>query len=145
MDINIDTKELEGLIDKTIEELKKAKGVKVGYIDGQSYPNGLEIRKNALIQEFGNEIIPPRPFIRKAIDTDTDKWKTFFTDNLKKEISVKKIVGLTGQVIKNSLVESIDNMVDPPNAPATIRKKKSSHPLIDTGTMKNSIQTEVLK
>jgi len=47
----------------------------------------------------------------------------------------------TADFIKSLIVEAIDDGMPPPNAPATIAKKGFDHPLIETGEMRDSIET----
>ena len=47
--------------------------------------------------------------------------------------------------MKDNLRQSIDDTIDPPNANSTIKSKKRSHPLINTGHLKQSIQQRVIK
>ena len=90
--------------------------------------------EKALYNHFGTEDIPARPFlqfdqnaaaklVRKAIVSDGD--------------TVAKIkVGLTGMIQEN-----IRELKRPANADSTIKKKGSSNPLIDTGAMRQAVNT----
>ena len=90
--------------------------------------------EKALYNHFGTEDIPARPFlqfdqkkaaklVRKAIVSDGD--------------TVAKIkVGLTGMIQDN-----IRELKRPANADSTIKKKGSSNPLIDTGAMRQAVNT----
>ena len=45
-----------------------------------------------------------------------------------------------GEVMQGQLLASIDAMVDPPNAPSTIKRKGFNKPLVDTGKMRKSVE-----
>jgi hypothetical protein len=89
--------------------------------------------------------IPSRPFIRNAIAKNEQRWIKDFEKLLTSEKPLKQLLMEMGIKIKVDLQNSIDNNTPPPNAPATIRKKKSSKTLIDTGNLKKSIQNELIK
>lgn len=124
------------------KELKKYKGVRVGYMGNVSYPNGFKIAENALVQEYGNERIPPRPFMRNAFKKKGD-WANLFTQIWNR--GIKKAFLTVGNEIERAIVKSISSNIPPANKEATIRRKGSSKTLIDTGTMLNSVQMELLK
>lgn len=124
------------------KELKSYRGVRVGYIGKESYPNGLTVAKNALIQEYGTERIPPRPFMRKAFK-EKDQWANLFTKIWNR--GIKSAFLNVGNAMTTSIVKSITSNIPPPNSAATIRRKGSSKTLIDTGLLMNSIHTELLK
>ena len=48
-----------------------------------------------------------------------------------------------GQSLQQYAQDKIDDTTDPPNALSTIARKGSSHPLIDTAMMKNTLTFEV--
>ena len=56
--------------------------------------------------------------------------------------AAKALVSM-GQLIKRQIQQSIKDTNSPPNAPSTIRRKGFNKPLIDTGTMWNSVDYEV--
>lgn len=193
--VTVDFKGVEKLCTRLKKELATIKGVKAGYFEGDAYPpdrGGLELAKNALIQEYGATIhipeqrrtiyrsyneksgefnrkgrfvkkdkgnfaqdvvipahdvkIPPRPFMRNAIDKDEAKWARALQDGMEKELSLRQCMKNVGVEMQNSIADSIDEMQEPPNARSTIRHKKgSNNPLEDTGLLKNSVSYEVIK
>ena len=124
----------------------KEKGVEVGFFGGAKYPNGLEIAENAIIQNYGSPKngIPPRPFFDTCIKENEDKWSEKFAELIAKGVNVKQALNVIGELIKTDLQDSIANGNWVANAPSTIKKKKSSRPLIDTGTMINSIHKHLI-
>ena len=52
------------------------------------------------------------------------------------------MVGAKAAAIMKNTIRDLD---EPPNAPATIAKKKSSNPLVDTGLLMQSVPWEVRK
>ena len=53
------------------------------------------------------------------------------------------MLGQTGEAIAGQLRESIINLTEPPLAPATVARKGSDKPLVDTGHMLASVDYEV--
>ena len=64
---------------------------------------------------------------------------------LRQNGDVRQTLALMGEGIKGQIAESIQNLHEPPNAPATIRKKGFDKPLIDTGTLWRSIGSEMVE
>ena len=99
----------------------------------------------AAVQEFGapKRNIPVRPFMRNAFDKSREKLnrakKRLYNSVLLDEISPKTAVTKLGEIHKGQIQREIVNLRSPPNAPSTIKRKKSSNPLIDTGQLRQSI------
>ena len=58
---------------------------------------------------------------------------------------MRQTLALMGEGIKGQIAESIQNLHEPANAPATVRKKGFDKPLIDTGTLWRSIGSEIVE
>lgn len=105
--------------------------------------------KNSSANSYDNRtgahtiIIPARPFFRKAIDTCKEQYSEFqgkiVQQVLDAKITPPKAFELLGLWIKAKIQKSIRDTTTPPNSDATIRRKGSSHPLIDTAQMLNSV------
>lgn len=110
------------------------------------FPVGADkgIIERATYNEFGTSRIPERSFMRTAFDgSGRDRIKETSTKIAKAVIEEKRtlsqglaLLGMTGV---NEVTLSIDRLMSPPNAPATIAKKKSDKPLIDTGQMRQAV------
>ena len=88
--------------------------------------------------------IPPRPFFRNAIKAHGKEWGKNMGASLKENrFDAAKALVSMGQLIKRQIQQSIRDTNSPPNAPSTIRRKGFNKPLIDTGTMWNSVDYEV--
>lgn len=108
------------------------------------------------LQENGvpSHNIPPRPVIKPALNQDEvkDKMKSLIKDAWK--VALKngdtdaaeqcfEKAGMVGRDACKDYITSGDKLA--PNSEKTIRRKGSSTPLIDTGSMLNSISYEVRK
>lgn len=93
-------------------------------------------------------IIPQRSFMRSTYN-EKEKTITQGAVNVARtasnggdfEQSVKKL----GQLVEGAIKRKIAQGPFKPNSPSTIRRKKSSRPLIDTGHMRQSIRYKVRK
>ena len=91
--------------------------------------------------------IPARPFIRSTVDERRDIYaengKRLWQRILDKEITIFEGLSLLGQLVEGDIRKKIIELREPINAPATIARKGSDNPLIDTGAMVNSIRYAV--
>ncbi len=99
----------------------------------------------ASTHEFGAPVvgIPTRSFLRSTLDKNRNKYKQLAQKMLAKILEAKlttdKALNLLGLRIKSDVVAKIDSNIPPPNTEGTIKAKGSSHTLIDTGSLKQSI------
>lgn len=117
--------------------------LEVGFFETAKYPNGTHVAQVARIQEFGTLKIPTRPFFRRAIINNMNKWINFykmdFTKSSNNEITLNKI----GELARGDIINSINTLNTPPNAKSTIKQKNSSKPLVDTGLLRRSVSYRV--
>lgn len=101
--------------------------------------------KIAAIQEFGapKKNIPSRPAIRQAFEMNQKDIKRFSRQIIwriiTEQLTPRVGLGLIGEYHVNQVKKRITDLQNPPNKPGTIKKKKSTNPLIDTGQYRNSI------
>ena len=101
----------------------------------------------AAIHEFGLPPMPERSFLRATFDMKAReiaqlaknlRWRVFVGT-----MSNAKALGLLGAFVKGEVQKRMSRGIPPPLDPATIRRKGSSVPLIDTGQLRGSINYEV--
>lgn len=89
-------------------------------------------------------VIPERPFMRSTYDEQNRKWNDAAQRLIGKIADGKgtadETVAVLGNMIQGDVQRKIVAGPFTPNAPATIRSKKSSRPLIDSGQMRQSIR-----
>ena len=142
-------------------------GAPVGDAEGQGkpYDSMSEVARIAAWNEFGVPAknapegakkafmefwhIPPRPFFRNAIDGCKEELQEFMDKTAIAveigEITPRIAFERVGIFMENKIKKSITETTTPPNAPSTIKAKGSSHPLIDTAQMRNSVTFAVIK
>lgn len=136
--------------DKTLGELfdladGEGLGVKAGILEGATHKDeeGREmlIAEYAMHNEFGTRRIPPRAAFRVTADARADEWTELLADLLWGGVAPRDALTQTGGQIVADIQESIDMWRNPPNAPATIRRKRSKrdNPLVDSGDMLDTV------
>ena len=96
----------------------------------------------------GKWFIPPRPFIRGFVDgkreqiaKTLDKLAALVSGgNLSADVAMARL----GEYAQSGVKSYIRNGVFTPNADSTIQKKGSSKPLIENGTLRNSIRYQII-
>ncbi len=135
------TKEGEKL-KQVIKECKE-KAVYVGFNSSSgSEENGASIVDVAVWNEFGTEHMPSRPFMRDTLRNNKDEIKSMLASGMKSMIAsgdAEKTFNMVGSKVKGMVQQEIRDGEFEPNAPSTIKQKGSSHPLIDTGRMRQSV------
>ena len=102
----------------------------------------------AAIHEFGLGDMPQRSFLRSAYDENLP-----VIDKMIQRVANGAVFGLGTNAALNQLGNVVQGMVQRkivdgpfvPNSPATIKRKKSSKPLIDTGHLRQSIRYVIEK
>lgn len=133
-DIMKSLKELEGIV------------VKVGIQgeDAEKTTKGVSIVHYATENEFGTSTVPARSFIRSTVDDNKgfkEQIDIAFNSVLNKKDTPYAAMARVGIIARDDIIAKI-NLGDrrwPPLSPLTVKRKKSSKPLIDTGRLKQSI------
>lgn len=131
---------LAGLASQSSGSLK----VRVGIFESAKYDDGTPVAAVAFWNEYGTARIPPRPFIRNTVAAHKNEWPRQAAAILSQNGGdVRQTLELMGEGVKGQIAESIQNLHEPPNAPATVRKKGFDKPLIDSRTLWRSIGSEI--
>lgn len=146
--IEVSTKLTDMGIDKVLENVMELGGkqVKVGIQAGSGSHDGVDILDIAIYNHFGTRNIPSRPFVSDCFDKNQGQ-----ISEAKKRIVYRVMEGMPastglaqlGQWYQDVLKGHIRNGGWVPNAPATVKRKGSSRPLIDTGQLVNSVRWKI--
>lgn len=137
-------------------QLKKRPSVKVGVLGSAAAAargGGITQAELAVIHEYGapGAGIPERSFLRRTHAAKQREWAGLAQQLLVRcaqgRITVEQALGLIGQKASADVRRTITSGsgVPPPLKAATIRRKGSSRPLVDTGRLLNAISYEVQK
>jgi hypothetical protein len=102
----------------------------------------------ATYNEFGTSRIPARSFIRAPFDANNGYKK--LQDSLMKRvingtITLESALNILGSSVAKSFIKYINDGIDPPNTEATLDKKLSDKPLIDSGDLRDHISYKIIK
>lgn len=129
-----------------IEQMKsvKEKAVYVGFpaefdekVEGSENFN---LASLAAVLEFGNEHIPSRSFLRQTLEENQEKYTALFVQWFDQGVPVAQIYERLAVMVQGDVQMNIVKGEWVANAKSTIRRKKSSKPLIDTGKMRQSVR-----
>lgn len=120
-------------------KLSKAKTVKIGFLEGSTYPDGTSVPMVAAIQNFGapRAKIPPRPFFTSMIQQKSPGWGKAIAVNLKaNDYDAKLTLENVGVGIGDQLRDSIIETNEPALSPITVMlrgMKSHDQSLVVTG------------
>lgn len=134
--------------------------LKVGFLKGETYPDGTSLPMIAAGNEFGipyRNIVsedgvkskvaigqPPRPFFRNAIKKNQSDWAKASGKLFKKTgFDTEQTLALLGTIIADDVKQSIKDFKTPKLAPSTVKRKGFSKPLIDSSDMYDHVQSQV--
>lgn len=132
---------------KQLIEQLKASGEKAVYVGFPAEFNeqvegsdNFNLASLAAVLEFGNESIPSRPFLRQTLAENQEKYTALFVKLFESGVSIDRIYEQIALIAQGDVQQNIVNGKWTANAPSTIKRKKSSKPLIDTGKLRQSVR-----
>jgi hypothetical protein len=137
---------LEQRLAELAAKLKKAATLRVGFLEGATYPDGTSVPLVAAVNEYGapSRGQPPRPFFRGMIRDKSPDWPDQIEALLvASDFDAERALNLMGQQIGGDLRQAIVDFDSVELSKATIRRKGFAKQLIDTTTMLNSIDYQV--
>ena len=124
--------------------------VEVGLPDGGRHSGtDLSMHELGMVHEYGSPTrnIPARPFIGPPIKDNVEKYKRMMRDQALKLIfrrtTLNNALSLVGEAGKADIQKYMLSASFTPLSAATIERKGSSKPLINSGQMRNAITYEV--
>lgn len=122
---------------------------KVGWVESATYPDGTPVAYVATIHEFGapSRGIPARPFMRPAVDEYGQQWMDLLAQGAKQAMATggdgRNVLELVTLRAAGDVARKIQAVTTPPLKPATIKRKGSAKPLVDTGQMIQAVTGKV--
>lgn len=142
----------DGVWKKLRRRLSTRSYVKVGVLaskGGAEARDGVTMIELAAIHEFGTRHVPARPFLRTTF-VKKEKQVAKMAAKLARAIVVRNLpVDQALDMLGSWAAAQVKNYVTqgphlkPKLKPATIRRKGSTRPLVDTGRLINSVSWEV--
>lgn len=127
---------------------KDSMELRVGWFEGDRYGpenDNLPVAQIAKWNEEGTETNPTRPFIRVGFMQPVQKgiYNSYFIESMQKiaegKSSFSQEYRKLAPMVRKDFQEVIEEWSTPPNSPVTIERKGFNNPLIDTGTMHDSV------
>lgn len=146
--------------EKLLKELKKLKklqvrvGVQGGKFHTKRFPDGKEklgadLVDIAIWNELGTDKIPARPFLGQMVDQHGGEIQQISAEMVQKickgQLDAQSAFKKIGVVTVGYVQDQITNGEFEPNAPMTVQRKGSDHPLIDTGQLRRGISYVICK
>lgn len=142
--------QLEGL-EKLDKELKylQTHAVKVGVL-GNGSANGISVQDYAIFNEYGTSRMPARPFFRLSVGTANaqNEIKEYMKQQVEQIIqggmSAQQAYENLGTFIVQKIKKTIASGKFAALDPQTVKKKGHSKPLMDTHSLYESINYEIV-
>lgn len=115
----------------------------------EEYKDGANQVLVASVNEFGSDDgrIPERSFLRSTVDEKSNDYAALLAKLVGQVVDGKitptQALDRLGLTVERDVKRKIVEIKEPPNAASTIRMKKSSNPLVDTGQLRQSITYEI--
>lgn len=146
--MSVEVKLIDHGFDNIIRQALKldGKGVKVGIRRGKGSHDGTDMLDIAVYNHFGTATIPARPFVSDCAEKNAGQIKEaqkrlvyrVYQGNLSADGALAQLGAWYVNVQKGHILHGGWT----PNAPATIKRKGSNKPLVDTGQLVNTVDWE---
>jgi hypothetical protein len=138
---------------KQLSKMKAHVGVPGGAtppVDANGKPLGISMAELAYIHEKGAPAnkIPSRPFMHQTKRRVEKKFVRLLSNGYKRAVkgaNAEGILRMIGVAYEGEMKKSFVAEVFVENSKATIKRKGSSRPLIDTGALRQSITSKVVR
>lgn len=132
-------------IERTLKIYAKKAQATIGIHEDAQQHNGTDLTTAGIAAKnhFGTDRIPPRPFLDKGVARERNAIAKQAGLMLQQGKPPEEILPAIAEIARRGVVKQIDKTLTPPNSPRTIARKGSSHPLIDTGLMRQSVTYKI--
>ena len=146
--MSVEVKLIDHGFDNIIRQALKldGKGVKVGIRRGKGSHDGTDMLHIAVYNHFGTATIPARPFVSDCAEKNAGQIKEaqkrlvyrVYQGSLSADGALAQLGAWYVNVQKGHILHGGWT----PNAPATVKRKGSNRPLVDTGQLVNTVDWE---
>jgi hypothetical protein len=146
--MSVEVKLIDHGFDNIIRQALKldGKGVKVGIRRGKGSHDGTDMLDIAVYNHFGTATIPARPFVSDCAEKNAgqiqEAQKRLVYRVYQGSLSADGALAELGAWYVNVQKGHILHGGWTPNAPATVKRKGSNKPLVDTGQLVNTVDWE---
>lgn len=140
--------QVQAALKKEVDKLRTSHYALVGIHESAGQAEGSDITTATLgaIQHFGNDVIPARPWLDRGVEAGTKEILETIQEGIAEGLDAKQVMSRAGQAAESAVKQYIDELKTPINAPSTVRRKKgNNNPLVDSGNMKQSVTSTVVR
>jgi len=140
----IDFQLAQAELKRELDKIRGGKFVTVGiHDDAGQHEGGISNAQLGAVLNYGNERIPPRPWLVPGVRSATPDIIDTIADGVKSGLSQDQIMNQVGAIAAGGVQQYMTDLKEPPNSPYTIQQKGSDNPLIDTGALRASVTWKV--
>ena len=147
-------KRLREWVRKAQRNASKPATVRVGYFPESTYPPDASGHRQpvagiAALHEYGLGNLPERAFLRRSVPESAPAVRRAIRDGLKGRSRDNPLALATstaeraGEIVAERIRANIDALQEPALDPETVERKGSKKPLIDTKTLRDSVEVRV--
>ena len=148
-EVKVDDRALKKAIRLLGEDLK---ALQIGVLPedaGKEHSEGVTVGEVAVYNEYGTEDIPARSWLFDFIDENVKEISTQLAADTMRlvndpEATQESVLKKRGIEYVRRIVRRMKNSIPPPNAPATLRRKRGTTTLIDTTKLISFIKFKVV-
>ena len=131
----------------------KPVAVEIGFFPSARYRTGKRepVAAVAALHEYGLDDLPERAFLRRSVPESAPKVRAAIRAGLRGRsldsplTLPPNVARQAGEAIADQIRSNIDTLRTPPNKPDTIARKGSRNPLLDSQTMRDSVEVRTAR
>lgn len=133
--------QVQDALEKELKKLATSEYALVGIHESAGMHEGSELTQAAVgaYNHFGTPDIEARPFLDVGVAQGTKEYLDVIQEGIEKGLTSKQILDQVGVEAVGFVQQYITDLRTPKNKESTIKRKGSDNPLIDTGSMRQSI------
>lgn len=139
-----DVQEVKAAIQKELEKFTDSGFVTVGIHEDKNQQGrdaGISNASLGAAHHYGVGV-PKRPFLDVGVATAEREYLAILKKAVEKGQTLQEALDAIGVTAAFAVQQFMTDLKSPPNDPATIKRKGSSNPLIDTGALRQSISSK---
>ena len=131
----------------------KPVAVEIGFFPSARYRTGKRepVAAVAALHEYGLDDLPERAFLRRSVPESAPKVRAAIRAGLRGRsldhplTLPPNVAKQAGEAVADRIRANIEALRTPPNKPGTIARKGSRNPLLDSQTMRDSVEVRLAR
>lgn len=142
-------REIKAALAEQIEKVipNKTNSVVVGIHEGTgNHENSNQtVATIGAINHFGNNKTPARPWLDVGVESGKKQYIEVIQETINKKGDLNDALNIVAVLAQSATQQYLVDLKTPANSPKTIKAKKSSNPLVDSGQLVQSIKSKIIK